>query len=1460
MTLEKATASIVPLVSGIIDYVVLVKQYCNRYSPILTRDESAPIYLYSMQTEFFSSLNKALRDQKRHLLKPWFPYLKLFLNARERLPFYYDTVWRGVSGDFDASCLHNDLQTWWSVNSCSKAFNVIEAFVGGKGVVFAIKVSHGKDISASMAMKDEQEVILKPGMGATVFMKNKPLDFDSPHVGKTGVKLTVYRDFTAGPELEGELLTKTSERIVKKITLEALTNITGHSRRYMQTMPNSTQDSAMMVCYRESLSNLEKFHGDEEQKILNFINNIERIGKMISAPDEILLCMCTAKLDGEAKRWYEDNMSLTHWENLKSSLLERFTTSDSSSKIFEQLKERKQKLDETITSYYDAVIKLCREYDSTMSQKMMISWLQNGIKDSLKTHIKRQMKLLPESARTTQAFLKIAKDEQELQEENSTEQESSQPYLPFITNTISKTPQKIQSNSDRTTTSQYLPSRQATYEHTKQNSPSSTNYNSTRSKSDGCDFYSQQRSNPRQQESRHTVTYNKRREQQQQPNRQPSHPSTQSDTQQRPLNNKQHEAIIDTGSAGTIINHQLLKKIYHKNFIYKNKLHKSANCSSINIIGEIELEIKIQGHKTYILADVATNLITDLLLGNDWIYPNNVMIDSPQQHIFLMNENRKVIVSTPFVKPKQLRLPVLLTEEITLPPKSEKCINIKILSSMNQTPEALFEPTRHLHSKAIFLINALVKVEENRSRIMIINANDRQKTLSKNTTLGHISYRSEANNYLILPEVSQGNNKRLMSTKIFSRKRDSHLPDRSCVLTTHRKVPSVGLACRMNNHDVEQLQCYVCQEQFLSRNDLQQHLRQKCYPSEIRTQIEQITQHIEDAEQREKLQQILWKHGKLFDLRQPSIIKATIHHAIETGAHPPIYTSPYRVSYKDEQIQREEIDKLFKQGVIEESTSPWSSPIVLVRKKDGSVRFCIGYFQVGLDPKDRPKTAFSTRDQHYQFTVLPQGVTNGPPAFQRIVSQILGPTRWKYSLAYLDDVIIYSTTFKEHLIHLNDILNRLNYANFRLNVTKCQIARTSIDYLGHHIEHRSIRPNADNIRALLETQQPTSAKEAFRFVKAAEYYRKFIPGFSTITQPLHQYAPTTKEQRTKKSQATPITLSDDAIDAFNKLKRILTNDLVLRIPDQNLPFKIQTDASKIGVGAVLVQTHPNGDLPVAYLSKKFTTTQMNWPATEQECYAIIYAIEKWHKYLDGQSFSIETDHKPLLPLNSKQQLNSKCKHNIVADYLSRSPVDDGSNDEDDYTPTRSASTQTDDYMKTKIVAPVITRNYAKQQVAERSDLHSVDRTCEMDTRKRNVDIEVVQSCDTHYNQCHTPVVTNEMQQIIPFTWEQLKEAQHQDEEIKNIINNIQNHKKYFIKDSMLMKKACPPAQVIPKGRIRSDIMKIYHDTPANGAHFGRDRTINKIQQRYFWAGMISDIRNFTSNVHRHRKSIHWALD
>ena len=273
------------------------------------------------------------------------------------------------------------------------------------------------------------------------------------------------RSSSSETELEsiGRLLTETSERVVKKLTLESLSLIDTieYSPSHESNMPGNIQDSAMMICYRECLSNLEKFDGSEEKKIERFLSNIERIGRMIDANDAVLQCMCTAKLDGEAKRWYENNMYLTQWETLKSALLERFTQSDSSWKIFDQLKDRRQKPDETITSYHDDIIKLCREYDATMSQKMMISWMENGIKEALKIPIKRQLKLLPEAARTTQAFLKIAKDEQELQE-HSKESDSTTSYVPYFTNTVSTTiPQPNQSN-ESTSAMTYRSNREST--------------------------------------------------------------------------------------------------------------------------------------------------------------------------------------------------------------------------------------------------------------------------------------------------------------------------------------------------------------------------------------------------------------------------------------------------------------------------------------------------------------------------------------------------------------------------------------------------------------------------------------------------------------------------------------------------------------------------------------------------------------------------------------------------------------------------------------------------------------------------------------------------------------------------------------------------------------------------------------------------------------------------------------
>ena len=314
--------------------------------------------------------------------------------------------------------------------------------------------------------------------------------------------------------------------------------------------------------------------------------------------------------------------------------------------------------------------------------------------------------------------------------------------------------------------------------------------------------------------------------------------------------------------------------------------------------------------------------------------------------------------------------------------------------------------------------------------------------------------------------------------------------------------------------------CYVCHQKFLSRNNLFHHLRVQCYPPELRHQIETLTQHIDSNSHRQKIQDVLWKYDELLDSRQPSKIDFTLDHVINTGQHRPIYTPPYRRSPRDHQTITEETDKLLKQNSIEPSTSPWCSPVVLVRKKDGTTRFCVdyrklndvivqdsfplsriedifdqlsqstyftaldfknSYFQIPLPLHDRPKTAFSTRDNHYQFRVLLQGVKNSPPTFQRIINQILGPARWKHCLAYLDDVVVFSTTFDEHIFHLDEILCLLHTHNFRLSFEKCTIATNSIDYLGHHICREEIRPNNNSIRGLLKLQHQQHRKRFFVF-------------------------------------------------------------------------------------------------------------------------------------------------------------------------------------------------------------------------------------------------------------------------------------------------------------------------------------------------------------------------------------------
>ncbi len=177
LTLEEATEKLIPLVPGVVDYVSKAKKKCYRISTLLTRDESAAIYLYSMPISFFSGLNEALRAEDRHALKPWFAFLRLFINALEKLPSIKATIWRGVSGDVGSIFADGDVHIWWSVNSCSVDISVVKEYLHECGTLFAIDASHGKDISEYSVFPAEKEIVLMPG--TRLRARCYPLTFES---------------------------------------------------------------------------------------------------------------------------------------------------------------------------------------------------------------------------------------------------------------------------------------------------------------------------------------------------------------------------------------------------------------------------------------------------------------------------------------------------------------------------------------------------------------------------------------------------------------------------------------------------------------------------------------------------------------------------------------------------------------------------------------------------------------------------------------------------------------------------------------------------------------------------------------------------------------------------------------------------------------------------------------------------------------------------------------------------------------------------------------------------------------------------------------------------------------------------------------------------------------------------------------------------------------------------------
>lgn len=382
----------------------------------------------------------------------------------------------------------------------------------------------------------------------------------------------------------------------------------------------------------------------------------------------------------------------------------------------------------------------------------------------------------------------------------------------------------------------------------------------------------------------------------------------------------------------------------------------------------------------------------------------------------------------------------------------------------------------------------------------------------------------------------------------------------------------------------------------------------------------------------------------------------------------PFSIRPYRhaPALKDE-IERQ-VKELLESGVVQPSTSPFSSPVILVKKRDQTWRLCVdyrhlnalscktkfplpvidelldelsgaawfskldlraGYHQIRLADGEAYKTAFQTHQGHFEYKVMSFGLSGAPATFQRAMNTTLEPLLRKCALVFFDDILVYSPTLSQHLLDLESVLALLRKDQWQVKLSKCSFAQQQLSYLGHVISSRGVATEEDKVRAVRDWLTPTTAKQLRGFLGLAGYYRKFVRHFGMICRPLTSLL---------KKGALFIWTSECA-EAFESLKQALITAPVLALPDFSKTFVIETDACDRGIGAVLQQ---DGH-PIAFLSKALGPRASGLSAYEKECMAILEAIEHWRSYLQLGEFEIRTDQRSLVHLEA-QRLTTVWQH------------------------------------------------------------------------------------------------------------------------------------------------------------------------------------------------------------------------
>ena len=451
-----------------------------------------------------------------------------------------------------------------------------------------------------------------------------------------------------------------------------------------------------------------------------------------------------------------------------------------------------------------------------------------------------------------------------------------------------------------------------------------------------------------------------------------------------------------------------------------------------------------------------------------------------------------------------------------------------------------------------------------------------------------------------------------------------------------------------------------------------------------------------------EIQSVFQSHKSILT-SDPGLFSLGVQHEVKLYSDKPVFARQYPLPFQALDTIQKEVSTMLDLGVIEPSVSSYSAPVVLVKKPDGSTRFCCdyrmlnkvtvpdaepipdhdtlfsqvssaqyftkidlckGYWQISVAREDRPKTAFQTHLGLFQWVRMPFGLSTAPATFARAMRALnLGP----HAVNFFDDILIFSESWAQHLIDVDDVLSKLKLAGFTARPTKIMAGFRQLLFLGHVIGQGSLRPEESKVDKILRIPTPTTKRQVRALLGLLSYYRRYIPDFGAVTAPISDLL--------GGRAARQICWTPACQSALEKVQILLSNKPVLLLPDFSKPFTVRSDASSVGIGGVLMQEVDHHLHPVSFVSRKLLPRETRYSTIERECLAIIWVLGKFSRYLWGKSFVLQTDHRPLTYLGSSRFKNSRIlrwslalqefqfsvvpvpgTENVFADLLSRSAV------------------------------------------------------------------------------------------------------------------------------------------------------------------------------------------------------------